>query len=305
MEAVERFDSETMRGGLLEAEHVARYSWAAALVRDKRVLDAGCGTGYGSVLLAQAGAAEVVGVDIDADALEVARRSLPESVTLETADVLALPAELGEFDVIVCFEVIEHTDEPDRVLDQLAGTLRPSGILVISSPNRDVYPPGNPYHKHEFRPEELAEALAARFPHVRILRQQDWLATGIFDNDDFARLDALRVPVAKAVAGEPGTELYSVAVASASLLPPTPPFVMLTRTTDLKWWQERLQGLREEVDAEKRRARGLEVRLQEQSAELQAAHGVISSMQATRAWRLGTRYWRLRDRLLSRAGRRG
>ena len=219
--------------------------------------------------------------------------------------MLALPAELGEFDVIVCFEVIEHTDEPDRVLDQLAGALRPNGILVISSPNRDVCPPGNPYHKHEFRPEELAEALAARFPHVRILRQHDWLAAGIFEDADFARLDALRVPVAKAVAGEPGTEpLLRSPVASASLLPPTPPFVMLTRTTDLKWWQELLQGLREELDAERSRA-GLQARLEERKRR--AAGSAWSDLLDAGDACVAARHALLevRDRLLSRAGRRG
>jgi SAM-dependent methyltransferase len=309
MDPIERFDPEAMGGQLLEAEHLARYHWAGALVKGKRVLDAGCGTGYGSDLLAKAGAAEVVGVDIDPRAFEAApTRGNP--VRLVAADVRALAAELGDFDVVVCFEVIEHLDDPETALDRLAAVLRPDGVLAVSSPNRDVYPPGNPYHKHEFRPEELAETLAARFAHVRLLRQQDWLAAGLFEDDDFVRVEALAVPVAKAVPGEPGKELYSVALAGRSPLPPTPPFVMLTQTADLKWWQELVQGLREHLEAKDRHARELEEWVEHLNADLKATRAgyaeleaVISSIEATRMWRLGTRYWSLRDRLLGRTKR--
>ncbi len=316
MEPVERFDPETMSGQLLEAEHLARYRWAGALVKGKRVLDAGCGTGYGSDLLADAEAADVVGVDIDPEAF-VDRAARRDSVRLVAADVRDLPEELGDFDVIVCFEVIEHLDDPEQALDRLAGVLRPGGVLAVSSPNRDVYPPGNPYHKHEFLPGELEEALAARFAYVRLVRQHDWLAAGLFEDDDFARFDALPVPVAKAVPGEPGKELYSVALAGNAPLPRTRPFLMLTHTADLKWWRELLEGLRadvqtlrDELEAKDRHASELEAWLEQKDAELQAAYagyaelkGAIAAMQTTRVWRLATRYWSLRDRLLRRKSR--
>src|SRR5688500_15232961 len=70
--ADERFVPGTHRGELMEAEHYARYFWASALVAGRRVLDAGCGVGYGSRLLHGAGAAEVVGLDVSADAIQAA-----------------------------------------------------------------------------------------------------------------------------------------------------------------------------------------------------------------------------------------
>lgn len=303
MKPIERFDPDLMGGSLLEAEHLARYRWAGALVEGKRVLDAGCGTGYGSELLASQGAAEVVGVDVDADAIEAASRSDSRRATFAAADLRDLPADLGEFDVVVCFEVIEHIAEPEVALDRLAAVLRRGGILVVSSPNRDVYPPGNPFHEHEFTPEELAESLSTRFAHVRLVRQQDWLAAGLFDDDDFASVEAQAVTVAKTVPGQPGKELYSIGVAGASPLPATPPFVMLTQTADVKWWQELLRSLREEVAAKSRHVDDLEGWLKERDAELAAAQTEIAAMQATRVWRLGLRYWDLRDRLLRRSRR--
>jgi SAM-dependent methyltransferase len=311
MKPIERFDPGLMGGSLLEAEHLARYRWAVALVEGKRVLDAGCGMGYGSELLAGQGAAEVVGVDVDAGVIDAASSSGSGTATFGLADLRELPADLGEFDVVVCFEVLEHIDEPAAALDRLAAALAPDGILVVSSPNRDVYPPGNPFHQHEFTPGELHDALAARFAHVRLVRQQDWLAAGLFDDDDFARVDPQAVQLAKALPGEPGKELYSIGLASDSPLPAAPPFVMLTQTADVKWWQELLQSLRDELAAKSRHVSDLEGWLEQKDAELRAAYagykeleGVISSMHATRVWRLATRYWNLRDRLLRRSGRR-
>jgi SAM-dependent methyltransferase len=294
MKPIERFDPDLMGGSLLEAEHLARYRWAGALVEGKRVLDAGCGTGYGSELLAREGAGEVVGVDVDADVIDAASRSDSHDATFAVADLRELPADLGEFDVVVCFEVLEHIGEPEVALDSLASVLRPGGLLVVSSPNRDVYPPGNPFHEHEFTPEELAEALSARFAHVRLVRQQDWLAAALFDDDDFTALDALKVPVAKAVPGEAGKELYSVGLAGSSELPAVPPFVMLTRTADLRWWEEVVQGLRDELAATKQHVSELEAYVE----QLSRVQGELEAMQATRLWRFGTRYWELRDRLL-------
>jgi SAM-dependent methyltransferase len=300
MRPIERFDPELMRGQLLEAEHLARYSWAAALVKGKRVLDAGCGTGYGSELLARGGAAEVLGIDVDEAVVEAAQQAASDGASFAAADLRELPSGLGDFDAVVCFEVLEHLDEPETALDALAAVLRPEGLLVVSSPNRDVYPPGNPYHKHEFRPDELAHALSARFAHVRLVRQHDWLAAALFEDEDFAQLDALPAAVAKATAGEPGKELYSVGLASNAPLPPAPPFVMLTHTADVKWWQELVQGLRDDVAAKTRDVSDLQGRLEQRNAELTEVHAVIRSMQATRVWRLGAAYWNLRDRLLRR-----
>ena len=306
VEPVERFDPESMYGELIEAEHLARYAWAGGLVQGKRVLDAGCGSGYGSDLLVRAGAAEVVGVDLDAEVVGAARNDYP-AVTFATADIRELPAELGDFDVVVCFEVLEHLDDPETALGQLGTVLREGALLVVSSPNRDVYPPGNPFHKHEFRPDELADALGARFAHVQLVRQHDWLASGVFGDEDFASLDAVSTPVAKAAAGEPGSELYTLALAGDSPLPPVLPFVMLTQTADLKWWQELLQTLRDELETMSRYAEELQMRLREREDELRTAYAdlekrqeIIDSIQATRVWRLGTAYWNLRDRLLRR-----
>jgi len=164
-----------------------------------------------------------------------------------------------------------------------------------------VYPPGNPFHEHEFTPEELSEALSARFTHVRLVRQQDWLAAALFDDDDFAALDALEVPVAKAVPGETGRELYTVCLAGNSELPAVPPFLMLTRTADLRWWEELVQGLRDELGATKQHVSELEAYVEQLKRVQAGLEAELEAIKATRLWRSGTRYWELRDRLMGRS----
>jgi SAM-dependent methyltransferase len=300
MEAPERFDPEAMHGTLMEAEHLARYWWAASLASGKRVLDAGCGTAYGSEILARAGASEVVGVDVDPQAFAHASA---DRLRLEVADARDLPHRDGSFDLAVCFEVIEHVDDPERIMDELRRVLGPDGLLVVSSPNRNVYPPGNPHHRHEFTPDELADALSARFKQVRIVRQHDWLGSAVSD-DMSGKPEAV---VRKAVEVSPGEELYTLALASGAELPATEPLVVLTETADAKWWQEQLDRLRDERDTIEANLAQVVAHLAERTDQLRKAeagnmelHGVIRSMQATRVWKLGSAYWNLRDRVLRR-----
>jgi 2-polyprenyl-3-methyl-5-hydroxy-6-metoxy-1,4-benzoquinol methylase len=116
-DAPERFVPAAMHGRLIEAEHLARYRWAAQFVAGKRVLDAGCGTAYGSTTLAATGARSVVGVDLDAAALDLVRSDVHPAVELQVADVRDLPFDDGAFDVVVCFETIEHLEMPEAALD--------------------------------------------------------------------------------------------------------------------------------------------------------------------------------------------
>src|SRR5688572_26991292 len=92
-EVPERFDPASVRGEMTDAEHLARYAWAAQLTKGRRVLDAGCGLGYGSALLAGAGAGSVTGMDIAPAVVEVARGRVPAGVTLVEGDVHQLPFE--------------------------------------------------------------------------------------------------------------------------------------------------------------------------------------------------------------------
>ena len=153
-------------------EHVARYTFAARLARGKRVLDAGCGAGYGSAELAQA-ADSVVGVDRSAEAVDFARDTYAlANLRFEQASCEALPHPSGSFDLVVAFEVIEHLDNWREFLLEARRVLAPAGQLIISTPNKLYYtesrgPTGaNPFHVHEFDFEEFQSELRGVFPYV-------------------------------------------------------------------------------------------------------------------------------------------
>jgi hypothetical protein len=132
--------------------------------------------------------------------------------------------------VVVCFEAVEHVEEPDIALDELARVVTRVGVVALSSPNRDVYVEGNPHHRHEYVPDELESALRARFSHVRLVRQHDWLAAAIFDDLSFELGDGSVVDsavVRKVTSSRRGTEQYTLALASNEPLATLPELVVL------------------------------------------------------------------------------
>ncbi|MGO9229074.1 MAG: methyltransferase domain-containing protein [Bryobacteraceae bacterium] len=155
-------------------EHLARYAFAARLAHGKRVLDAGCGAGYGSAELAGP-AASVTGADIAVSAVEFARANYHLfNLAFEQASCGQLPHPDGCFDLVVAFEVIEHLEAWREFLLEVRRVLAPSGQLVVSTPNKLYYTESrglhgaNPFHVHEFDFEEFRGALEAVFPHVTL-----------------------------------------------------------------------------------------------------------------------------------------
>lgn len=173
--------------GEIVYEHVHRYAFARALVQGKRVLDAACGEGYGSALLAPA-AASVTGVDIDADTIAHARERYQAvgNLAFVSGSVAALPLADASIDVVVSFETIEHlpADLQPRMLAEFARVLAPGGCIVLSAPNRVEYSDkrgyANPFHLHEHDRAELDTLLAAHFPARRFFRQRLWLGSTIW-----------------------------------------------------------------------------------------------------------------------------
>ena len=211
----ERLVPDAHRGQLIYAEHVARYRFAAQFVSGRRVLDAGCGEGYGTALLASAGAESVVGVDVDEPTIEHARERYGRD--FQVADVAELPFEDDSFDVVVCFETIEHLADGSRAVAELRRVLADDGVLVISTPNPAEYVVENEFHVREYTPEEFAELLDGHFPQRTWLYQQNWLLSAILDEDQFRADEAtpLELELRKTASLEPGRELYSVVVCSS------------------------------------------------------------------------------------------
>lgn len=137
----------------IRRDHVARYEWAAKLLGGKKVIDAGCGIGYGSKVLADAGCM-VTAFDASEEAINYAR----EHYDHDNVRHLVLDAEqfrpsvrelsaLKECDAAVCFEVVEHVWNPATLLRELH---RCAPMLLVSVPNEDEFPWDNVafHHRH-------------------------------------------------------------------------------------------------------------------------------------------------------------
>jgi SAM-dependent methyltransferase len=114
----------------------AVYAFAAGYAGGQRVLDLGCGTGYGSARLAAAGAASVVGIDSDAKSLAYARRRFtgPRFVNGSPEE---LPEDVGtddRVDRIIAADLLAHLKTPAAVLDRAIRHLAPEGLLLAAVP---------------------------------------------------------------------------------------------------------------------------------------------------------------------------
>jgi SAM-dependent methyltransferase len=166
----------TVPGVEIENYWFRRHEAVYAALRDRcagaRVLEAGCGEGYGADLLAGQ-AAGVLAVDYDAPTAGHVARRYPR-VDVVRANLVALPVRDGSCDVVVSLQVIEHLWEQARFLRECLRVLRPGGVLMISTPNRLTFSPGrdtplNPFHTRELSGGELADLVReAGFGDVEI-----------------------------------------------------------------------------------------------------------------------------------------
>ena len=185
------------------------------------MLDAACGEGYGTALLAGAGSSSATGLDLDEAAIAHARSNHP-APEFVVGDVGDLPFDDASFDLIVCFETIEHVPDPGRALAELQRVVAPEGLLLVSTPNKHQYLVENEYHEREFFHEEFVEFLRARFASVELLLQHNWLASAVLPvpaaGDRSGELDH-EIAFHKLTGLEPGQELYTLALCGRDELP--------------------------------------------------------------------------------------
>ncbi len=238
-----RFIPGELRGGLVDTERSARYRWAAELMAGRRVLNVGCGVGEGSAILMDAGAREVVGVDAAPAVVEAAQAAARPGLRFEHCDLRQLPYPDASFDAVVWFDPGEGSD---AVLDELARVLSAEGVIATLLPGAGA--------------DEFEAAVARHWPHVRLLDQRNWLASSVTAEP----LEQVQVR------GEPGAEGHTVALASASELPPSgAPVAAVTGLADLRSWLDYSDEQQRALDEQRLHLQQLNT-MERERAELRA-----------------------------------
>jgi SAM-dependent methyltransferase len=335
MDAQERLTREEARAPtVLGSTHIHRYELATDLCRGLRVADVGCGSGYGSEILARE-SPFVLGVDLDEDTIRLAEETLaqPGRLEFEVADARDFLRESlrDRFDAIVMLETLEHLHDREDVLASLHRHAEDGVRLVVSVPNSRMLDEENPYHAFDFGYDEAREAFAD-FPDTTFVYQ--FLAEGsvIQPEEENSQTGTFRL----GERGEPEYAQQFIALVNFGDQPGTASAVMRLEAEPLN--QRYVRGL-ERANAELRRvnarlarswlgradsaAATLVARVQrlEQSlaeAEARAAanarrpedqevienldrevaelNQTIAAMQGTRAWRLASRFWGVKRR---------
>ena len=174
----ERFVTDDAWGYRSEIEHRHRYNLLGEVVKGKKVLDAACGSGYGTHIIAQ-NALSATGIDISEEAVEFCKENYKrENLCYKRMSVADMQFADNEFDVVISFETIEHLpfELQKSFLKEITRVLKEDGVLIMSSPDRNMrrmiyHGIDNPYHIHEFVHEEFREFLGGYFEHIKFQAQ--------------------------------------------------------------------------------------------------------------------------------------
>jgi SAM-dependent methyltransferase len=110
--------------------HKTRYEFASRFVEGKRVLDVGCGSGYGAQMLLDAGAKKVVGIDIDKEALTFAKKYFNADFKYMNMEKLRFKDK--SFDMAVGFASIGPSYW-EKTMEEIKRVLKPGGIVIVSN----------------------------------------------------------------------------------------------------------------------------------------------------------------------------
>jgi O-antigen biosynthesis protein len=317
-------------------EHLHRYAYTSRYIEGKRVLDLASGEGYGSALLARK-ALSVVGIDLDEKTVRHARKKYMEgNIHFIVGSVTEIPLA-ARFDVVVCFELIEHIQDHGKLLSEIKRLLAPGGILVISTPNRPEYhllEPSNPYHVKELDFEQFKSLLERFFARVRFLGQRVYCNSSLWAADPsssgagsglFIDRNADGFFVSEADSRSP---LYFIGLASDGEVPPSPANDLLAdNSNSLLKERDRIQSelqatirsQQEALDWRKEQVRQCEIIIKAREEAIQWQASQISEwqtendyqrkqieelgkqihlLQSGRAWKLLQRFFEFRDRVL-------
>jgi O-antigen biosynthesis protein len=309
-------------------EHLHRYAYIARYVKGKSVLDLASGEGYGTAMLART-AGLTIGIDIDENAVQHANKKyLAENLRFLSGSITNIPLTT-QFDIIICFEAIEHIYDQEKLLVEVKRLLAPDGLFVISTPNKSEYriqQPSNPFHVKELDFKEFKGLLANHFSQVHFWGQRVDCGSSLWPCETKGSGSVSDFSIDRSVdefvvsESEQRIPLYYIGIASnAAAMPDFASEFLLDRSNALLKERDRIQ--RELVDSFRSQEQSPACRVEQvkqlersiclltealewresQKEDLQAQ---IDSIKSGRAWQLIKMFMRIRDLVFPTLSRR-
>lgn len=312
----ERMIPELNKGKTFYYEHLLRYLFASQFIQNKKVLDAGCGAGYGTRMLYELGGREITGSDISKEAIEYAMASYRKpGVQFIEANAEKLPDFKEKFEVVVAFEILEHLSDQRSFLKGVKANLKSGGILLVSTPNKFTYPSGNQFHLKELSPGEFKKLLKEYFNYVYLLNQQFLFSNSLqlidkknnldlgFMNEKYIKDSMMSI--------NPSIDVkesrYLVAVCSDQKINNISPYLLNTFTVDEFSLRDGVEGMtstvrnnikelnkKEEIKELKRAAEGNVALV----AEIKRLKEDLEKIQSAKFYKIWQSYCRTRDAVL-------
>jgi len=168
---------------------LSRYKFASKILSNKeKVIEVGCGHGYGSVMLSKY-VESLVATDIDNELITACKKNFSSlgNCEFKTMDLLSPKSEdISKYDALVSLDVIEHFEKNDinKAVEGYYSLLKKVGVAVIGTPNINSQPYASARrkasHPYEFSYEEFDKALSNKFENVFIFSMTDEVVSTSF-----------------------------------------------------------------------------------------------------------------------------
>ena len=229
--------------GNIRYEHLHRYAMYASQATNKTVLDIACGEGYGSAILAQR-AARVCGVDISNEAVAHAKLTYSPSiknVEFKQGSADAIPYPDAYFDLVTSFETLEHLQPQEQMLAEIKRVLKPGGLLILSTPDKEAYAEAdgghNEFHVKELTGVEFRELVGKFFRnftmHGQRLATVGWIQTAPQKSNILASLSISSRGELTQDSTQFDTPVFWIAICSDGKLPEITPSIFADPSDDI------------------------------------------------------------------------
>lgn len=195
----ERFVPDIFVSKSMEREHSSRYEMAVTTIKTQFpsasddsypqlfILDAPCGVGFGSRMLVDDLGSTVLGLDVDEQTITYAKVRygiVGPKLRFAVADLDTTPLTENIYNVVVCFEGIEHVQNPEEVAKKLCDSLVPRGLIFVSTPRRGGPGAGSEFHTKEFLKDEFIALFEPHLTYYNLWGQNTFV--GDCSPDEFA-----------------------------------------------------------------------------------------------------------------------